>query len=309
MDVNIDEPLYLKITEEFDQLYPGLRNHYSIEEYIQALLRTNKNLPYRIVTSEIAAISGSIVDIYGEKALGAYHKMVLLRLIASFKDISRNIPLPSDIINNYFKLTQRIISKITSEGIEKNCDYYLFSNDKFAKDLGICRLSLIPAGPVLLDSGWMPLKYFLRRGIVPFIKGLILVMKYRSFVPVLKMHTYITNPIVMSCFNEAGWIKFYENVADMMLLAKHYKGVYCAGWFFDPAMDEVSPEISYIPKQIKMLGGDTFCIGSDSGVIKDSTFMNNNRKKLVQEGKYNPTRYVIFIPRKKLIIWRKKAIQ
>ena len=56
---------------------------------------------------------------------------------------------------------------------------------------------------------------------------------------------------------------------------------------------------------VKATGGEFFYLGTDIKIVKDAVFLNRNRKQQYEKGTYKPCRYVIFIPRKKLLAWYK----
>ena len=305
MDFKKTNQLVEKLSKEINSINKDILIKFPIEQYIYHLQKTKKYAPYKTINKKNKQISKQITELVDESLLGLYHKLVLVKLICDAETNYKEKIISDDLIKINFNYFFKIITRIGSEEGLANSKYYQFKNDKFIKDLGICRFSLILAGPVLLDAGWFPLKYLLKKGIMPFIKAIIVILKYNCLLPVLKMHTHISNTVVMSNFSEEGWLDFYKNIVDIIEMNSHYKGIYCAGWFFDPALEKISPEIGYLNKYVTMLDGIHFYLGSDPKIVKDATFLNQNRKKLYQEGKYMPSRYVIFIPSSKLIKWRK----
>jgi hypothetical protein len=95
------------------------------------------------------------------------------------------------------------------------------------------------------------------------------------------------------------------DLAGLMEKNKSMKAVFGAAWFFDPVLKEISPDIAYINQFANETGGCFFKAKTRPSDIKDGTFMNSARKKLFEEGKYNPALYLVIIPRKRLINWSK----
>ena len=229
MDSNKIEYLIDKIEKQIVHIDRDLLVDYPVPDYIRLLNKTKKYTPYKNINPALEPISKSIIRRRDTFLLGLYHKMILLHLIRDANIRLQNNYMPDRLVSIYNKYFERLIARFDSESPVATANYYQFSNDKFIKDVGVCRFSLLLAGPVLLDEGCIPLKYLFRKSIKAFLRGLGIIIKYNSLVPILKMHTHITNPVVMSNFTEEGWINFYKAIAELMMQGRNYKGIYCAG--------------------------------------------------------------------------------
>jgi hypothetical protein len=290
-----------KIVAELNTSFGQVIQIFPFHKYVECLENTGKYANYRNINPSLLSLNAKIKKAGGEIVTGFYNKLLLVHLIKeSYKKLDDSPVTVKELNSAYF---QRILNQLNTEDIRSNLHYYQLNNDKFLKDIGICRISLLLAGPVLLDSGFFPLKYLYRSSIINLFKGLVCVIRYNCLIPVFKMHTHISNPLVMSKFTEEGWRQFYYDVAEIMQKGNNSRGIYCAGWFFDPVLEEISPELSYLGRQVKKIGGVSFKLGTNDKVIRNATFLNKTRKFLYENGKYMPCRYVIFIPRKRLLKW------
>ncbi len=287
------------LIKEIENIHSGLTEKYPIKDYLRILKRYPKYAHYKYVSKDADRLCNRIIADFSKEALSHYHQLLLIELIFEACIILRNSKYTKDIINFYNLCFIRIINRIKKLNV--NLKYYQYPNDKFFKDLGICKLTLIPAGPVLVDIGRLPLRYMLKKGLAHFIKGLILVFILGGIMPVLKMHTNITNSDFMREFNEIGWKKFFIRIGMILKEKKKIKGIYTASWLFDPNLKDVSPELGYLYRIIKDCHGKFKYIGTDKGTVRDATFLNAVRKRLYDEGKYKPKSYAFIIKRKNLI--------
>ena len=97
---------------------------------------------YRYVPATARSWCREIAETAGTGGVEDYHKVVLLRLIAGFEDRFARLRVPESVSILVVQAFQRILNQLAAgEG-----GYFLHENDLFAKDLGLCRLKLLPCG-------------------------------------------------------------------------------------------------------------------------------------------------------------------
>ncbi|MCP4348219.1 MAG: hypothetical protein GY795_22180 [Desulfobacterales bacterium] len=274
---------------------------YPTESYIDLINQYPKIASYHYVCPEVARICDYIRKKYGEPLLENFHKLLLLQLILKNSDKIQTAGLPEEIISLYKINFNRI-----AEEIEKN-NYngsYLYSNDKFCKDIAVCSMRLIPVGARKIHISGLSRRFLLKGGIPQFLKGLAYILfELKGIKPMFQMHTDSKDPDLLKNFNEDGWEKSYLRIAELLKADSKIKGVFGASWFYDPELEHVSPRLAYIRKMVINNGGEIFCVGSDDQAVKNATQKSMTRRKLYEEGKYLPTNYLLIWPRDRLINW------
>lgn len=206
-----------------------------------------------------------------------------------------------EIQNLYINDFERIAFEIIDNNYTGR---FLYSNDKFRKDIGLCSMRLIPVGAIKIHLDRLPLSFLYKNNVKNTIDGIkYLLVRLKGYKPFYNMHLYQQTPNLVSEFNEEGWKNYYRRMALLLKKEPKVKGIFGSSWFFDPKLKNISPHLSYLKNLVTDNGGKLFYLGSSEEAIKDATLKSRTRKQLFIEGKYIPTRYLIVWPRKELIKW------
>lgn len=294
-----------KLIEEIKSFNSDLLSKFPLERYIEYLENYPTISSYKYVSTEIEKFSKDLLTIGNNNILESYHKLILIILIIKAKDKIDSMKLPEDIKNLYSINFNRIINNI-----ERNVfapGFYMYPQDKFFKELGVCSLKIIPAGAQKINISSLPISFLFKGGIIQFLKGILFIFfKLGGFKPIYDMHTDSHDPNLLAEWNYKGWVRFYIRIAELLKINRHIKGIYGIGWPFDPKLEKISPRHIYLREIVTKNGGKLFYIGPSENAIKSATFKSPTRRKLYREGKYLPTDYMVVWPRKKLIEWANK---
>jgi hypothetical protein len=273
-----------------------------IDRYMNSIHAYPEAVPYKYISSKTEEICNRIEGLYSRPALEAFHKFLLLKLIKKNVNVEKT-DLPKDIISLYKINFNRITREIETNQYKGS---YLYSNDKYCKDIAICSMRMIPIGARKIHISALPKRFLFKKGISQLVEGSsFVVYKLKGFKPLYEMHTDSKDPDLLSEFNPVGFTKSYLLVAELLKRHTDIKGLFATSWFYDPQLETISPRLSYIRRMIFENGGKCFFVGSDDQAIKNSTQKSMTRRKLYQEGKYLPTNYLIIWPRNKIIEWAK----
>ena len=234
----------------------------------------------------------------GKEALDLYHRLVLLRLILKAEEKLKNKKLPTVTKLAYVEYFNKILDDIDS--YKNPLGFYLFPNDGFQKDLGICRLNMIPASHLLLEVTHLSKRFLINGQVNQAIRGIFFILCELGGFQLLQSHID-SRPDSISNFNPESWKKFYLIIAEILKLNPQLKGTYGICWFYDPKIEEISPRLAYIREMGREFGGKYFYMGSNEHCIADATFKSSTRSRLFQSGEYLPTNYLLIVPRRKLI--------
>lgn len=104
-------------------------------------------------------------------------------------------------------------------------------------------------------------------------------------------------------FTPAGWTACYARIAEMLKLNPRMRGVAGVSWFYDPALRAISPHLAYLRETPVRNGAFLVRIGTLPHDIENATVRSPLRKRLYEEGRYQPTCFVLAWPRRELLAW------
>ncbi|MCP4150477.1 MAG: hypothetical protein GY757_22205 [bacterium] len=290
------------LVDELNAENSELLTQLPVETYIHLLEQYPKASHYKHISPEIDEFCKKIIRFSSEKTLETYHRLVLAVLIVSAQNHPKLKNLPDEFQQLFQFNFKRIVKKLESR--RAKAGYYLYTEDKFDKDLGVCRLNIIPAGAQKVYPCRMSRRFLLKGGLKQFVQGSKMVLlETGGFEPIYKMHTDSRDKDLMKEFNPEGWLNFFKRVAKLLEVNTNIIGLCGSSWFFDPKISEISPELKYLRETTEKIGAHIFKQGTSEGAVRDATFMSPYRIKLHEDGKYIPTSYLMVLPRKTLIKW------
>jgi hypothetical protein len=132
-----------------------------------------------------------------------------------------------------------------------------------------------------------------------FINALI---QARGNKPVCRLHIHLSE---INGLTAAGWQKTCLELAQLLQLNKHLKGVVGASWFYDPAIATISPRLAFISELLNEMQAS--CFFSSLENEKSGAFSRSaTRKQAFASSQYQPKEYVFFMPRGRLLAWYKR---
>jgi hypothetical protein len=228
--------------------------------------------------------------------LGRYHKLVLMELVGSVDERIETHRIPASV------LVRLEIRRIYRDAQIQDDEFYHFSNDLFLKDLGICRLALLPCGAELVEVGaGVPRRLLFRGDLRQLVRGLsFFLFRTHGFRPFYSLHL---DPRQREEFNPDGWDRTYIRIADLLALHPGVKGVFGSAWFYDPHLETISPHLVYL-RQRRIAGGAvSFRYGSHPAAVSDALATSATRRRLHAAGRYVPTAHYLIWPRESLLRW------
>lgn len=279
-------------------MHPGLLAGCPIERYIASLDESNSYGNYRRVTPQIDVDCQQILAVGGEAALELYHKLVLVTLIVNFDSRPSVHRIPEPVRELFGKYFDQVIANLD----KKPPGYFLFSNDAFCKDLGVCRQKLVPCGAELVDvKSGVPRSTAFKGGVRQLVRLMWFVTtELHGFKPLFEMHM---DPRLLLQFNPAGWQRCYLRIAELLVTHPEILGVCGSSWWFDPALSEVSPRLDFLRKLPLEGGARIFCVGRDEASAQDALANSKQRQDAYDLGVYAPKRYMLIWSRAALVAW------
>jgi hypothetical protein len=234
---------------------------------------------------------------HGGHALATLHKLVLARLISQFEVRVAGKNLSPGILALYRQEHDRVIGEMNSNPTE----FYSLANDVFLKDLGLARTLLIPAGVefVQLAPG-VPRSVIFNAGFRQFFSSLYFFFGHLGgFGPFYEIHM---DPRRRKEFSPDTRAFCYRIVADLLTANRNVKGLLGSSWFYDPALAQITPHLSYLCRVPTEHGAKVYYSG-DEGKTSGALLYSRSRRLLFEQGKYKPKTYFLIWPREDLLRW------
>lgn len=285
------EPLIEKIKKDHKELFSRFDPNSCIAFFDQVPIQK----PYHDVPAGVAGIWTAISREFGESGFEAYQKTTLLRLIGKFGATNANSRYSETIRERFAISFRRIVNSIA----DPEFAMYRSQTDIMLKDLGLCRQKIFPAGAQVVepDSGFHRALVF-RSGIPQAYQFAQLLLASGGNRHWYQIHTHLSE---LEDFNPDGWNRCYLRLADMLALNPKVRGMWGGSWFYDPALEEVSPRLAYLRKVPQDNGA--FLFYSNVDIVGGALSKSDSRNKAYQEGKYLPKAYALIWPRRQLLAW------
>ncbi len=235
----------------------------------------------------------------GDKVRLLYNQYLVVSLLEDFDPAAGHCLLPDSVAALYPRELKRIMSQLDT------CEsrFFRFECDAFVKDLSILKHRLIPVGAEYADpySG-VPRSLLFKGGARQLYKGIrACLVQAGGFWPFLELHAHI---LALEDFNPAGWRKTYVRLAELLELNPRFRGVTSSSWFLDPALEGISPHLSYLRREPEAQGATILFSSIDREGKSGALAKSSSRRRLFNEGRYIPTVYTRVWPRSELIAWK-----
>ncbi len=255
------------------------------------------NVQYHYVPEEIEKIWNSLLENEGSIAFDIVLRAVMLDLIVNFNKRAVGICYTNEIMQRFKVTYSRILKSIE----DPKCNAYSYVNDIMMKDLALCRQYLFPSGALVVESrSAFPRSLIFSNGLGQAIQLVFLLLKVGGNKPFYQTHIHLSE---MEDFSPDGRDRGFMRIAEMLEANPEIKGMYGGSWFYDPALEKISPHLVYLRKRPQDNGARIFYVGVDvdSGALSKS----KTRQRLYDEGKYIPKSYALIWSRKSMIDWAK----
>ena len=292
-----------QLRDAVEKRTPGLLESHTVGSYIDRLDATSQEGRYTDFAPDILAIERAIREEAGSEACDDYHKLVMASLIERFPSRVQSHRIPDSVRSVFEAELARMLDDMDSNPAGS----YVHSNDVFRKDLCSCLLRMYPCGAQVVDTvaGIARRPLFTGGGIAQALRaGWYFLFRAHGFSRFYEIHTHTPT---LSEFNADGWDRCYVRIADLLKLNPEIRGFYGASWFYDPALEEISPRLGYLRHRPTEGGARFFRLGSFEASRRDALATSKTRRRLFEEGKYLPTHYLMVWERNDVIDWAKNS--
>lgn len=276
--------------EATQDLYLGIPAP-ELEATVSRFSAGKPNGSYLTLSEHISQLSGFARLASNVQAQANYLRTLLFLLIKRFlkEGAVSEIKLPAYADVLFGKEARRILKCLNGVAPYE----FTLSSETYQKDLAICSGKLIPAGCQVVEASGVPRRILLSGGRRQFIRSArFFLCRFHGFSPTFEIHLHMPN---RHLFSQAGRNLCYQLVADLLHLNPQFKGLHGSSWFYDPALKEVSPHLTYVGDVPKGAGGEAFYVGAE-GEHSAAFQTSKTRRDRYQAGEYSPRTYLLAWP-------------
>lgn len=287
-----------ELVDAITRTNPGLLIEIPVDSYIAPFDAAEVYGNYGFVPDAVASRRSMIECQGGQQLVDNYHKLLLMTLIGGFPGRASIVNLPDTVLDEVARTFTRIVYDVR----RNPAGFYKFDNDLFAKDLGVCRLKLIPCGAFLVDR-WagMPRSSLARGNFTQAVKfAMFVAARLGGFKPLYELH--MDKRLVLR-FNREEWRQCYQRVGQLVAANPGIKGVMGACWWYDPVLADFSPGLVPLRSLAEENGARVFDLGHDAASTGNATANSAQRKKLFEDGKYSPRLFMLIWSRRDIVRW------
>jgi hypothetical protein len=289
--------------EKFCRQFPELFELYPVQEYIRLLDSTQRGKSMFHVSPPVHDFRERVISEWGQDALEIYHRVTMLALMDAFSERARQHNYPASVLRQ-FRLS---IARIEKAILRKPIGWYPHDGDNFIKDFSLCRQTAFPGGGawVIDHCGGFPRHVMFNGGVGQFFRlAWLYLFVTRGHRPLYAPH--IHNELV-HLHTQRERQACHLRIVEMLERHPRVKGMAGSSWLTDPALRSISPQLRWVREIPEANGSKYFRVGEDidGGALTRSA----TRRRLYQEGKYTPTKYLNIWARKSMIAWAGRVRQ
>lgn len=243
--------------------------------------------------------AGLLAD--GAEASRVFLKAAIMQGMLDMLASARFTRLPARVRVQQMRQLQRI-----AMDNDDTADWLQIDHDLFHKEFGIATLRLYVAGAQVLDFRCgIPRSTLLKGGLQNLPKNAAKIFRLGGFRNYFQLHTH---KFMLDAFNEEGWNECYLCCAELYELHPNVLGVFGSSWFYDPALNEISPRLSYLRETPLRGGAALFFVEEGGSANNNSLATSPTRRKLYEDGKYLPRNFMLAWGKTSQLAWARKQL-
>lgn len=266
------------------QLGGGMPAH--LEDFLDGAERVGRHDAYKVFPRDVGAVVETVRSQCGVDGMRAFLRAAiaarLLRTLAG----PRVGYLPARV--RVQQLAQ--FRRIAADG-DETAPWLDLGHDLFHKEFGIAALRLYVAGCQLVDPCCgIPRSLLLRGTPLDWLRNAAMMLALGGRRPFFEIHVH---SFMRELFSEEGRKECYRCCAELYALHPEVRGMLAGSWFYDPALERVSPRLRHLRTVPQEAGAWLLCVGATEDAVTNALATSPTRRKLYEEGSYLPKKYMI----------------
>jgi hypothetical protein len=278
---------------------PAFLERYPLQPYIDELNHHGRPHRFWEFTDAAQNLIRRMSADFPAPMVEVYHRLLLAALIEQAGVRTQHhfpVSVHAFILENF----DRILAAME----RPRSGYYSREVQLYRRDLAMCRLKFVPCGSEIVDIN----VGFPRREAIRSIGAFLDYLNaFRTDLlgplhPVYESHW---DRRFGQYFSPLDFGLYYLRIADMMKANPDVRALIAGqGWWDDPALREISPELAYL-RETPESGGARFMLwrGDPKAGIQNALAFSPKRKALYDAGLYVPKMYVMVWRRGALLAW------
>lgn len=264
---------------------PGATTLARLDDFLDRAARIGRYDAYKVFPREARQLV-EVVREQGAAAVRAFLRAAicqrLLRTLAG-PELAR---LPARVQAQQLAQFRRI----AADG-DATAEWLDLGHDLFQKEFGIAALRLYVAGCQLIDPRCgIPRSVLLRGGPLGWLRNAAMLALLGGYRPFFEIHAHI---FMRELFGEEGRKECYRCCVELYALHPDVRGMVAGSWFYDPALEQVSPRLAYL-RAVPQAGGAWLLFVETGGdALRNALATSPTRRQLYEQGKYMPKNYMI----------------
>lgn len=289
---------YQTLRLTLQQQFPQVLEHSPIEHYVEQIRKLPALAGYVQIGTSCNRTMEAIRKMAGDDLEPLYNRLAMVHAMQCSLEAFDQLEYPEDIEDLFVGWFQDVL-----EGTSwTEDDFFRLDHDPFLKDMAVCTGRMIPVGGawVIELSGISRRIFFSGSPYQQLARCLFLSSRVRAFKPFYQIHMALR---FADRFNEKEREASYVRIAAMLRANPGVKGLIGSSWYLDPALKDISPELSYLQDLPKNNGALIFPLNTPTGTAKGALVGSARRTQLYKEGRYTPKNAFIIWPRTVLLGW------
>ncbi len=271
-----------------------------LDGFLDAAARGSMQHSYKIYPIEAHAI----LDAYTKAGAGAdvraFLRAAIARRLQRTLDDDGLAHLPARVRTQQLAQFRRIAFDSDS-----GAEWLDLGHDLFHKEFGIAAVRLYVAGCQLVDAGCgIPRSLLLRGSPLDWLRNAAMMLSLGGHRPFFEIHAH---KFMRELFGEEGRDECYRCCAELYALHPEVRGMIAGSWFYDPALEQVSPRLVYL-RRVPLAGGAWLLFVNDGPDARANALATSpTRRRLFEEGKYLPKNYMIVWSKARQQAWARSS--
>lgn len=282
------DDIVLAAQASHDRLLPllGENAQLRLDDFLDQAERVGKYDAYKVFPQGAHDIVTRLQAELGADGVRTFLRAAIARRLLRTMAGSQLARLPARVRTQ--QLAQ--LRRIAADG-DATAHWLDLGHDLFHKEFGIAALRLYVAGCQLIDPCCgIPRSLLLRGGPRDWLRNAAMMLALGGRRPFFEIHVHT---FMRELFSEEGRAECYRGCAELYALHPEVRGMVAGSWFYDPALEQVSPRLRYLRAVPQEGGAWLLCVGATEDAVANALATSPTRKKLYEEGSYLPKKYMI----------------
>lgn len=277
----------------------------TVTGWVRAVVECAARAPeYNVLPSEVVDALRAVRTELGEATEARCVRRLVLAAMRRWVDADPAAHEPSSSWVGRTRLgeARRLLDDLRDDGGKGR--RWTLADDALIKDLQSYTGRLVPCGAQIVDvHAAVPRRLLVSDGTARLTGNLRFFARAGGFARFYAIHTHTPT---LDEFHADGWDRCYLCIAELLRADPSARGMVGGSWFYDPALERVSPRLAYLRRRPLDEGARLFRVGPTESAHRDALATSATRRSMHERGEYVPTQYCLVWPRAGLLAWAER---